>query len=63
MSATLGHCNDLKRLARRWQRYATMERKLCDTTTNPDSKARSYGAWMAYRKCAMELNRLSESMK
>ena len=50
----------VKRLVKRWGRYATMERKLCDETTSLDSKARAYGAWLAYRMCRKELKRMME---
>jgi len=48
----------VKRLIRRWAKYATMERKISEATTSPESRARSYGGWLANRQCILELARM-----
>lgn len=53
----------VKRLIRRWARYNTAEHNIYKATTNPDSKARSYGAWLANRQCILELARMFKEGK
>lgn len=57
---TMTSAPDLLKLVHRWKRHATRERRILTSTSNYDSKARSYGAWLAYRQCALELKKIAK---
>lgn len=51
----------IKRLANRWKKYALREKKLGEASAQgTENYYRSYGAWLAYRECVRELERMAE---